>query len=1127
MSELLLWQLAYHLSGSTLLGITEQEPLGSLPILIRTATLKTVKEFKPDAIDLRLNQKSPLDFAEGEYEWVENCDYKSSLQFDTIEKQDNNSTDRLLRLLQKLPERYPTYQQVALELLRQAVDNGKSHLAVADFQPSVATFALAVLDTVALVERVALLYGLPVILPKVEIYLVGSIDPFGVTQLLHHYRGVDLSETTNRIDSCQTSVGLVTTEELPKHVDFVSAAESLNSDSPPNSHSFNDLEKIADDFVTSIGKVPPLQAYPVSFERPTLDYFARRYFLIAELKPEQVKLIQKALRNESILGLLPTGFGKSLIFQLYGLLIPRTTLVISPLNALIRDQVHNLNRIGLKCVESITSSDSAKKKKKDKLENFNSGLYRLLYISPERLQISEFYNHLKAKIQESPVGALVIDEAHCVSEWGHDFRPAYLQIERLQQTWEDASGLTIPIIALTATASEPVRKDIMRVLRLSQESIVTLPSSDRSELSLSVHIVDKPENKPKILTRLIQEVVPQVLDISFEELIPNNQNFYYPHAGVVFGIYASPQGRQTIVEGVHHIAYALKKNLISDGNLVQVHASGAPGRCPECDSTVLQNQQKESCKCIECGALFQKSDTKNYSNTIWTKHIQEQQDKFQNNKFPLLVATKGYGMGIDKGNIRFIIHHSLSSSLEAYYQEAGRAGRDKKHAHVALMYHAPHLDCQKDYIDKGVAVPPPCVSEKKNFIFWKCPYFETHLCDYGHQARLIRQHYPGLEDDVKNVLEVYKKLISGEPLSVKGNRNKINNKNNQTQLGLYRLQQLGIVRNFSLKYKKLSHIEYQVFFIKNWTLEQIASSLKKYLVQRDIENKQAQIQVNQVLAPFSGQSIESVGEQILIAALNILIGRIYNLVLRMRYQMLRNQIEYAKSHESNTCRRIVIRGLFDYTEHLIDGNYKCGFCDVCNPSLKFDRDKAEILIEEAQIDEITNKLLFIFKGFDVKALQEILRLTIEREATVGLFARATNRLERDPTNLAALYLAGALARQRPGREMIAFDYLKFGFNEGINQGLSPDNLLLFYEEAVQLNAEEAFNWLTQVGGYWDNEEGLQFLIQEAAKRFGIESKQHRILLLLWQVKKMNDVGDDFINLKPEIETLKQGFEQLS
>lgn len=1120
LSKLLLWQLAYHLAGSTLLGITEQEPLGSLPVPVRTAVLKTVRQCYPDTIDLRLNKKSPLDFAEGKYEWVENWSYKNYLQVDTIGKQENNSADpSLVRLLQKLPERYPTYQKVALELLRQAVDNGKSHLAVADFQPNVATFALAILDIVALVERVSVLYGLTVILPKVEIYLVGSIDEFGVTQLLRYYRGVDLNATADYIDSSQTSVRLVTIQELAKDVDFVSAAESLNTDPSANKYSFNNLESIADNFVARVGKVPPLQAHPVFFERPILDYFARRYFLVPEIKPEQLEIIQKGLHQESGLGLLPTGFGKSLIFQLYALLIPRTTLVISPLNALIRDQVHNLNRIGLKCVESITSSDSPKKKK-DKLENFHSGLYRLLYISPERLQISEFYNDLKAKMRESPVGAFVIDEAHCVSEWGHDFRPAYLQIEPLQQALEEASGRTVPIIALTATASEPVRKDIMRVLRLSQESVVQLASSDRPELSLSVHIVDKPENKPEILTRLIQEVVPQVLDISFEELIPSNQDFSYPHAGVIFGIYADAQGRSTLVEGVHHIAYKLNERLISDGSLVQVHASSTPDCCPECGSTVLKNESNKQCSCLECGAVFKQSDTKPYSS--WMKCIQERQDDFQKNRFPLLVATKGYGMGIDKRNIRFIVHHSLSSSLEAYYQEAGRAGRDRKHAHVALMYHAPHPECQKEYIEQGVAVQPPCVSKDHNFHFWKCPYFETHLCDYGHQARLIRGHYPGLEDDINSVLKVYGLLMLGEPLVVKGDK-----QNNQTQLALYRLQQLGIVKEFSLKYQNLSTIQYQVVFIKNWTLEQIANSLKQYLLQRDIEDKQAQIQVDQVLARFVSQSIESIRKQILVASLNIFLGRIYNLVLRMRYQMLRNQIEYAKSHESYTCRRIVIRGLFDYTKHLIDGNYKCGFCDVCNPSLKFDRDKAEILTEEAQIDELTEKLPLVFAGFDAKALQEMLRLSIEREATVGLFARVTNRLERDPTNLAALYLAGVLAGQRSGRETLAFDYLKFGFNEGMNQGLSPDNLLLFYQEAVLLNAEEAFNWLTQVGGYWDNQEGLQFLIQEAARRFGIDSTQYRIRFLLCQVRKLSEVGDDFIKLKPEIETLKQGFERLS
>ena len=1107
MSELLIWQLAYHLAGCTLLGITEQEPLGSLPVPVRTAVLKTINQSQSDVIDLRLNKKSPLDFAEGEYQWVESWNYKNDSQLNPA----------LESLLHKLPKRYPTYQKVALELLRQAVNNGKSNLVVADFQPSVATFALVLLDLFALVEQVSQLYGLPITLPKLEIYLVGSVDEVGVIQLLRNYRGLDLTATANFIDSPQASVCFLATEELPEGVDFTSVAESLQNNLPKNSYSFHDLEKLADEFIARVGNLPPLQAHPVSFERPTLDYFARRYFPIPELKSEQVKLIQKALLNESILGLLPTGFGKSLIFQLYALLIPRATLVISPLNALIRDQVHNLNRIGLKCVESITSSDSAKKKK-DKLENFHSGLYRLLYISPERLQISEFYNDLKAKMRESSVGALVIDEAHCVSEWGHDFRPAYLQIRHLQQTLAAASGCKVPIIALTATASEPVRKDILRVLGLSQESIVQSPSSDRPNFSLSVHPVSEPQQKPEEIARLVQEVVPQVLSIPIEAI--SFQQFSYDNAGLIFGIYANSHGRSTLLEGVQHIAYELKKRLSKDDNLVQVHASSAPDLCPKCGSTVIQDEKNKSRRCLECRTLFAKSETEKIPN--WDKLIQQRQDAFQNNQFPLMVATKGYGMGIDKRNIRFVIHHSLSSSLEAYYQEAGRAGRDRQHAHVALMYHPPHSKCQKEYIDAGVAVQPPCVSEDKYFYFWKCPYFEEHLCDYGHQARFIRKHYQGLEKDIETVLGVYRKLIFEENLVVKGD-----DKNNQTQIALYRLQQLGIVKDFSLKYLSLYKIEYYVDFSSEWNLPEVANNLKKFLIQRDIEQNYAEAQINQALELFRYQPLQNLREQALTESLRILLGRIYETVPRMRYQMLLNQLDYARSDEEQTCRRIVLRGIFDSIEHLLDRNYKCGFCDVCNPNLNFDRDKAEILTEEAQVDEISEKLPNILEKFDRDNLFEVVHLTIERGAVAGLFARVTNRLERDPTNLAALYLAGALGRQRQGRETIAFDYLKFGFNEAIKQGLSPDNLLIFYKEAVLLNPEEAFNWLTKTGGYWDNQEGLQFLIQEAIKRFGIDSTQYRILLLLWQVRKLNEVSDDCIELKPEIETLKQGFERLS
>lgn len=1114
MSNQLLWQLVYHLSGLTLLGRTDREPLGSLPIPMRTAVLKIIDQQKPETIELTLLKKSPLEFTEGEYEWVDSWHDKNSYLADAIEEPQDSSVF-LSRLLRQLPKQYPIYQKIAFTLLWQAVQSGKSRLKIADYQPTVAGLALAVLDSLALIERVAELYGLPVQLPEVELYLVGSVDEFGLTQLLRHYRGAELGESANRVDYCQTPVRLVLTTDLPNDVDFVSYAESLNDYIPENAYTFNKLENFASPFLDYVGKVPPLDAHPVLFERPTLDYFARRYFLVPELKPAQVELIQKALRNESALGILPTGFGKSLIFQLYALLIPRTTLVISPLQALIRDQVHNLNRPGLTCVNFIISTDS-NTARKAKLSNFKSCRYRLLYISPERLQIGEFYDEIKATMQQTPVGALVIDEAHCVSEWGHDFRPAYLQIGGLQQALEKASGRRVPIIALTATASEPVRKDILRVLRLNSDSVVQLASSDRPNLSLSVHSVSKPEHKPEKLAHLLQKIVPQILGIPFAELIREGDKTR--HAGVIFGIYANPHGKSNIHEGVHYIKNELTKRIIRDTNLVQVHASTQPEYCPECESPFFIRSDKNA-QCRSCNASFTASKSKKPQD--WNSQLQKRQDAFQNNQFPLLVATKGYGMGIDKRNIRFIIHHAFASSLEAYYQEAGRAGRDGRHSHVSLMYLPPHQECKDKHIYAG-EIEPPCVSNGRNYIRHECPYYKDHLCDYGLQAHFIKDDYRGIEKDSKRVISVYQQIVSGEPIEFKNDEEDKN-----LQIPLYRLQQLGVVKEYSKHYSKgFRRGEYKIDFDGNWSVSQIASNLKKFLVQTGTSENYAEVQLSRIDSIVSSPYPENLEERILTEALNILLERIYETVPRMRYQMLLNELDYATSDEEGTCRRVVIRGLFDSIEHLTTENYRCGFCDVCVPELNFEGDKAAVPLQDAQVDEIAEKLPVLLEGFDTKALLEVLHFTVERGAVAGLFARVANRLERDSTSLAAFFLAGALARQRPGRETLAFDYLKRGFNEGIKQGVSPNNLLLFYQEGVLLQPEEAFKWLTQVGGYWDSEEGLKFLIQEAAQRFGTDSTHYRILLLRWLFRKLNEVSDDCAALKPTIEVLKKGFEQL-
>lgn len=164
-------------------------------------------------------------------------------------------------------------------------------------------------------------------------------------------------------------------------------------------------------------------------------------------------------------------------------------------------------------------------------------------------------------------------------------------------------------------------------------------------------------------------------------------------------------------------------------------------------------------------------------------------------------------------------------------------------------------------------------------------------------------------------------------------------------------------------------------------------------------------------------------------------------------------------------------------------------------------------------------------SFDPKALAEVVRLAVEQGSVIELFTQVNNQLKRDPNNLAALYLAGVLSHRGQGHKMLALHYLKLGFQEGIIQGLSVEGLLLFYQEGVFVQPEEAFSWLTQVDGPWNNEEGLSFLFQEAEQMFGSDSTQYRALVVVWQTRAIRALSDSYASLEPMLEVIQQGFEQ--
>lgn len=1029
-------------------------------------------------------------------------------------------------LLRQMPELFQGYQKVILGLLAQAQAERKKELRLLDHEPELPLLPLAVLDVLALVERVGELYGLNVKLPAVVIDIERPSHPELYQALLEAY------PLTQRDfpDAPRTPVTFyVRPENDPASVYSHIFAPDTSRKPPRNAITPGLHNRISAPFIAEVITPPDRDVPPSSVERHLLDFFARRFFTVPEIKPAQAQLVQRALTGQSGLGILPTGFGKSLVFQLYALMVPQTTLVISPLKALIRDQVHSMHRLGLTCVEAITGADSAALKDR-KLADFRARKQRLLYVSPERLQIKAFYEELRDSMQTTPVGAIVVDEAHCVSEWGHDFRPAYLQIGNLRTLLADASGRQLPLLAMTATASELVREDIRNVLGLPEDSVIQLSSADRPTLSLSVHPTPS-QAKPDMLEHLLNETLPEVLSIPPEQLIPRGKAPPYDHAGVVFAVYANPHGRGTLPEGVHHIAKTLQQRVTVDPDLVRVHASTPPSVCPECRSPLWVPMSKaeqklagivdtQSKRCLSCGHVFIR-----YANVSnWDKTISDNQDDFQNNDFPVLVATKGYGMGIDKRNLRFIVHHALSSGLEGYYQEAGRAGRDGAHSHVALVYAPPTSECAARL---GSNPQPPCVTEKRNFMFHRCPYGLETLCDYGKQARFIHSSYAGVEEDVQDVLDVYDKLVQGKHIEADERQNEDESKD--TQLALYRLQQLGIVRGYSLKYKSLTKIEFTVDFNPDWTPEEVSQRLKTLLVkfrysQEQAEGTLATIQPK-LLSPQrrrAGVTQEGKRLEFLTDTVTALLARIYQTVPTMRYEMLRNELEYATT---GTCRRVILRSRFD-TAPPGDG-YECGFCDVCQPDLHFTRTSAAIPAHDAQVEEVSRILPDLLSAFRRDDLDAVIHTAVTRGAVTGMYARVASRLEGDATNLSALYLSGSLARRRPDRQQDALRHLRRGFQEGVVQGVGLPDLLSFAHEASLVEAEEGFHLLTPVQGPFNTDEGLELVQQEAATLFGEQAEETRTVAAVRKTKKLAKTAEVIVEtLQDSVTDLLQGFDDL-
>ena len=327
----------------------------------------------------------------------------------------------------------------------------------------------------------------------------------------------------------------------------------------------------------------------------------------------QKSVIDSILAGRDAFAVMPTGAGKSVCYQIPAVLLPGITLVVSPLISLMQDQVKALNEAGVPA--AFINSSLSEKDYNETIRRARQGIYKIIYIAPERLVTEGFL----ALAKSVPISMVTVDEAHCISQWGQDFRPSYMKIVEFVKTLEKR-----PIIsAFTATATETVREDIVCTLGL-QNPFTLVNGFDRENLFFQV---EKPKNKEQYILKYISE-----------------------HSGDSGIIYCATR------KNVDNIYELLKSKGISVG---KYHAG--------------MNAEERK----------------------------KMQDDFVFDYTSIVVATNAFGMGIDKSNVRFVIHYNMPKNMEGYYQEAGRAGRDGDPAECILLYSGKDVVTNQYLIERG------------------------------------------------------------------------------------------------------------------------------------------------------------------------------------------------------------------------------------------------------------------------------------------------------------------------------------------------------------------------------------------------------------------------------------------
>jgi ATP-dependent DNA helicase RecQ len=577
-----------------------------------------------------------------------------------------------------------------------------------------------------------------------------------------------------------------------------------------------------------------------------LLFFLQNLFRKRAFRELQSEAIRNALMGKDTVTLLPTGAGKSIIYQLAGLLQSGLTLVVDPIVALIEDQILGLARVGIDKAGAPPSGFNKAEDRRRWLRAVERGDFQFILMSPERLQMADTREALRALAEVTFINLAVIDEAHCVSEWGHNFRFSYLNLaDNLRNYCQTLDGRSPTLLALTGTASRTVLRELLTELKIGKDNsdaLIRPLNFDRSELKFHITKVSSGGDSSAVLRGLLNG-----LPAKFN--VPPGEFFQPAGPATNSGILFTP-----FVNGRSHGLFAIKAAIQT---VVKVPVTTYSGSAP-----------------------------KGVSATTWDAEKRANAQRFKDNEAPILVATKAFGMGIDKPNIRWTVHMGVPSSMEAFYQEAGRAGRDKNLAYCSLIF----SEVDPDSTDKALA-SQGTLDELRN----AAAKFKKNDDDISRALFFHLNAYSGVEEEVDEVAKVLK--VIGDLLARKNVEVPFNHDTRPSiERAILRLIKTGIVDDLEVNYGS-GYFTLQVppfdFERARCKLEQYISDaqparLKTIFQQLDrvaeIDLNEQPIELCRLMVNFTYDVIERSRRRMLYEA--ILLGRNYSTDAEIRQYLL-------------------------------------------------------------------------------------------------------------------------------------------------------------------------------------------------------------------------------------------------